>query len=99
MVKIDFGTAVPSSERVRIWRIVRKLGQRELAARAGMHYQDIGHVETGKLPLWPKWREAIAAALGVPEADLIPPDPRPIPQQDELTLIARWKPSTTGVKI
>lgn len=89
MVKIVFDPGVPSSERVRIWRHVRNLSQRELAARAGMHHQHVARVEQGE-PLWPKWCVAIAAALGVPAADLIPPDPRPIPQENELSLVARW---------
>jgi transcriptional regulator with XRE-family HTH domain len=49
-------------------RVGLGLTQAELAARAGYARPTLSRIETGDLKAWPRFRRAVAEAIGAPEA-------------------------------
>lgn len=58
-------------ERLRYWRLVRGMTQRDLADRAGTTHAAISHIEAGKRQPRPSMILKLAEALGVKPEELL----------------------------
>lgn len=57
---------------LRKFRQEKGLTQFALAVESGVSPQDISKIENGITKPFPSWRRKLAAALGVPEAEIFP---------------------------
>lgn len=78
-------------ERIRVRRRANRLRQHELADRVGMSRASLANMEVGRQKILVHQLYAIAVALGLSPADLIPAAPAPT-RADDLPLPQDLKP-------
>jgi transcriptional regulator with XRE-family HTH domain len=79
------------SQRIRVRRKANRLRQHELADRVGISRASLANMEVGRQKVLVHQLYAIAIALGLPPADLIPAPPTLL-RADDLPLPANLKP-------